>query len=171
MWSAERGMQNKARLNINSAFRTPHSAFFPVFPVICVYFMSGRGTRDLDFMRTQSRGDLVENGVDVLVAVLGAEGLGQLHGLVADELVGYLGLKLEFVGADAQARQLDRGHVAHLAVQMRGDVIVQLMQVQRYLAHQMVEVLEVAVVHLVVENEMGLDLARRLFRELPLIQR
>ena len=54
-----------------------------------------------DFGGAQFSGDFVEDGVDVLVAMFGAEGFGQLHCLVDDRLVGNIQLKLKLECADA----------------------------------------------------------------------
>ena len=124
----------------------------------------------LDFARAQIGGDLVENGVDVFVAMFSAEGFGEFHGFVQDDLVGNLGVKLELVGPDAHAGELDRIHVIQLAVEMRRDVIVKLVNVPRDLTHQMVKVLDVNAIHLVVENEMIFNVAWRLLCQLPLIE-
>ncbi len=65
--------------------------------------------------------------------------------------------------------ELDRIHVIQLAVEMRGDVIVQLVNVPWNLTHQMVKVLDVDTIHLVVEDEMIFNVARRLLGQMPLV--
>jgi hypothetical protein len=78
-------------------------------------------------------------------------------------------VKLEFVGANAKTRELDRIHIIQLAVEMRGDVIVQLVNVPWNLTHQMVKVLDVDTIHLVVKDEMIFNVARRLLGQMPLV--
>ncbi len=63
-------------------------------------------------------GDLVEHGVDVFMAVLGAEGLGEFDRLVKHHLVWNLGMQFQFEDADAQNGALNRIDLLDIAAVM-----------------------------------------------------
>src|SRR5690554_1078823 len=113
---------------------------------------------------------LVEHPVDELVAVGGAEGLGQLDALVDDHPVGHVEALLQLVGGQAQDGQLHRVQIADRPVQAGREQLVDLAAVVQHTVEQLVEVRSIHTHEGVVDAELCLDLVRSLARHVPLVE-
>jgi len=129
-----------------------------------------RGASGAYLVWTQRVGNLVEYGIDVLVTVLGAKGLGQFDRLVQYDAVGNLGMKFKLVGTNAQAGEFHGIYVVHRPIEMRNQVIVEFVLVERDFAQQLMEKIEIDPFHLMIQDIMALDIPRRLAGELPLVE-
>src|ERR1051325_3372130 len=80
-------------------------------------YISGGSARGAPRLK-QSGGGLCQHRVDVLVAFVGAEVLGELNRLVQHHAVGHIYAGLELVGADEQDATLDGIELLRRPVEM-----------------------------------------------------
>ena len=111
--------------------------------------------------------ELVEHAVDVGVAVLGAEALGDFDRLVDDDAIRHVEAMAQLVGADAQHRALDRIDAVDLAIEVRRERRIELGAMLLDAAHEILEVVEVGDFHVLLVAEL-VDHARdRVAADLP----
>src|SRR6185312_8151344 len=142
------GAAKKRRMSANSSMRSARGAF----------------------RLAQSDRGLVQHCVDVLVTILGAETLGQLHGFVQDHPVWHVDALLEFEGADQQDAALDGVHLLRGPVQMRLEQRLQGVAARGHAAHQGLEIFGVHVLDVLAGVEFRDQVTRRGARQLPLIE-
>jgi hypothetical protein len=101
--------------------------------------------------------------------MLGTKGLGELNRFVDNRAVGYIKTEFEFVTGKTQDGALYRVNLIDAAIDVRQDMIIEFMQVQWYLAHQLAEVGHIDLAHIVLGQELTLDLGGILPGQLPLV--
>src|SRR5690348_17673892 len=97
------------------------------------------------FGLAQPGGGLVQHRVDVLVALLGAEALGELHRLVQHHPPGNVETLLELVGAEQEDAAFDGIELRRGPVEVRGESRFQLRAPGDDAFEQLLEVLDVGV--------------------------
>lgn len=128
-------------------------------------------TARVDLGTAQARGQLVEDAVDVLVAIGGTEDLGHLDAFVDHDLVGDIDAPAKLVNTDAQNRQLDRIDILDRAIKHRAKVFIQLGQIARHAGQQFMKIRAVDLAEVVVGSKLRFDIGHRLVSDLPGIQR
>src|SRR5947207_8307228 len=108
--------------------------------------------RRADLLRSERQRDPVEHGVDVFVALLRAESFRQLHRLVQHDAIGNLGMKLQLESAQAQNRALHRIDLGDATINVRREMLVEAGDVRRYLADQVLKVVEIGVLERIVRE-------------------
>src|SRR3546814_12081471 len=73
------------------------------------------------FLRPNRMGEFVEHAIDELVAVLGAEHLGEIDRLIDGNLPWHVRAMLQFIGGEQQDRMFDRLDLSDRAIVMRRD--------------------------------------------------
>src|SRR5690606_35763157 len=132
---------------------------------------AGSAAGRLHFGRAPLGGGVVEHAVDIGVAVLGAEALDGLQGLVDHHPVGHVDAVAQLVGGDAQHGALDRIDFGDPAVEEGLQRGVQVATVGFHAAHQVLEVLEVGDFLRLLVRELGDGVARVHARQLHRVHR
>src|SRR3569832_2747859 len=84
--------------------------------------------------------DLVQHTIDVAMALIGAEGLRELHRLIDDHAIGNLRVVHQFIDTEAQDRKLDGIEVVDTTVEKRAITPVQFSEMERRPAQQLAEI-------------------------------
>ena len=115
-------------------------------------------------------GGLVEHAIDVLVAVGGAEFLGQGHRLIDHHLVGHVKALAQLEGAHAQQGVLDGVQFLQLAIQQRLEGGIELVDTGGHPVQQGLEVFQVHVAEIVIGAELCLDIGQGRAGHVPLVE-
>src|SRR3546814_18824395 len=73
------------------------------------------------FLRPNRMGEFVEHAIDELVAVLGAEHLGEIDRLIDGNLPWHVRAILQFIGGEQQDSMYDRIDLRDRAIELRRD--------------------------------------------------
>src|SRR5690606_25888568 len=125
--------------------------------------------RRAHLVRAPVRGGAVEDAIDEGVAVLGAEALGAVDGLVDHHAERDVRAVAQFVGGDAQRGALDLVHLLDAAVQVRGQRLVDAGALPKHALHEVLEVRQVGNLVRLLVRELGDHLLRRAAGHLPLV--
>src|SRR3569832_496395 len=124
----------------------------------------------LDLGRALLTRDLVQHTVDIAVALIGAEGLRELHRLVDDHTIRNLRVVHQFIDTDTQDSKLDGIEIFNAAVEERAIMSVQFRELLRHTAQQLAEIGLIGTREVLLREKLALDVAQVLARHLPLIQ-
>src|SRR6185312_10963312 len=142
------------------------------FPAPAPVLPPGRRRPSTPFLgAAQLAGQLVQHTVDVAVAVVGAEALGDLDRLVDDHAVRHVGAVLQLIRGEAQRGALDGVDLGHFAIKVGAQGGIQRVDVFFDAVQQVLEVVEVGHFHVLLVAELLDHRVHVAAGKLPRVQR
>ena len=115
--------------------------------------------------------EFVEHTVHIAVAMIRAEALGGLDGLVDHHAVRHIRAVFQLVSTHAQGRQFDGIDLRHFTVDEGLDAVVEFLHVLFHAAQDVLEILEVGDDHVLLVTELFDDTAHLAAADLPRVER